>query len=117
MLRHPDMQPILHQTTSFFLFLTFLLAGFLPAAGACPDLAGVWTVTESVNLTITINGDPDVQTQSGTGGITFTQSGCTVTYYQDVPDPNTGDTYRAQRVGTISGNTVTFTGIAMVPIQ
>lgn len=93
-----------------------LLAIALPASGAIPNLAGPWTVTESATLVTTINGQSQTDTQSGSGNITLTQNGSTVTYYQDIPNP-AGGTYRAQRVGTIVGNTVTFTGIAMVPVQ
>ena len=93
-----------------------LFALSLTASGAVPNLAGVWTVTENATLRISVGGQSQNQVQSGTGDITLTQSGNTVTYYQDMPSPE-GGTYRAQRVGTISGTTVTFTGIAMVPGQ
>ena len=70
-----------------------------------------------VNLLYIINSDTQTQNQSGTGDINLAQNGCTVTYYEDIPDPNTGGTYHAVRTGTISNNIITFTGIAMVPVQ
>ncbi|HEY5909916.1 MAG TPA: putative Ig domain-containing protein [Verrucomicrobiae bacterium] len=97
--------------------LMLLLAGALYATAACPDLAGPWTVTENSTTVTTINGSAQPpSTQTGTGQIVLTQTGCTATYCQDVYNPNTGATEHVCRVGTISGNTVTFTGIAMLPV-
>ena len=81
------------------------------------NLAGGWTVTENVTLTETINGQSQTTSQSGSGHLTLYQSGSTVWYYENVADPNTGGTYQAYREGTIQGDTVTFSGIAAVPVS
>jgi pimeloyl-ACP methyl ester carboxylesterase len=100
------------------IFLPMWSVLFLSAAqsATCPNLAGLWTVDEDVTLTVTQNGESQTIEQSGTAQINLIQNGCTVTYYEDIPNPYTGGTYRAKRVGTIKGDTVTFTGVAIVPI-
>ncbi len=118
------LRSLLHAPTISFapraaalLILSMLLANLLPAFGAGPNLAGTWMITQDITLTITIAGESDTEHQTTSDIITLTQSGNTVSYYLDVPDPITGGTTRIQRVGTIQGNTVTFSGIAMMPVE
>ncbi len=82
----------------------------------CPDLSGTWTVTETITLTITINGESETITQSATNIVELTQNGCTVRFFRSIPLPD-GSTFQAERVGVIEGDTVTFTGIAAVPLE
>ena len=81
------------------------------------NLAGGWRVTENVTLTQTINGQSQTTSQSGSAYVTLSQSGSTVWYYEDITNPNTGGTTTVQRTGTIQGDTVTFSGIAALPIS
>ena len=85
-------------------------------AQACPDLSGIWTVDETITLTIIINGDSDTDTVSGTDTVSITQNGCAIQYFQSVPSPS-GGTQQVLRSGMIVGNTVTFTGIAALVVQ
>jgi hypothetical protein len=88
-------------------------------AQTCPDLGGIWTVTESVTLTATVTYTPtgesetDTETETGIGTVEMTQVGCTVRFFISAPGPD--GTVQLERVGTIEGDTVTFTGIAAVP--
>jgi len=100
------------------LFLTLLMMALSAQnvlAQACPDLNGTWTVTESVTLTITINGESETITENANDTVNLTQSGCTVRYFRSIPNPE-GGSFQAERTGNIVGNTVTFTGIAAVPL-
>lgn len=105
---------ICHQSIarSGFLILAIFAQNTL-AEDSCPDLSGIWMVTESVTLTITTNGDSDTISQNATGSVEFTQDGCTVQYFQSVPLPE-GGTLHVERTGTITGNTVKFSGIAAI---
>jgi hypothetical protein len=102
---------------SIVLVLFSLLAISSPASGSVPDISGSWTVTQDMYLTLSIEGESETEHQVSTDVITLTQSGNTVSYYLDVPDPITGAIYHVQRVGTIQGNTVTFTGTAAMPVE
>jgi hypothetical protein len=88
-------------------------------AQTCPDLGGIWTVTESVTLTATVTFTPTgesetaTETETGIGTVEMTQVGCTVQFFISAPGPD--GTVQLERVGTIEGDTVTFTGIAAVP--
>jgi hypothetical protein len=99
------------------LYVCLLLAGSSPVSGQVPDLNGSWTVTQDMYLTLTIDGESETEHTKDTGVVTLTQSGTTVTYYLTVTDPVTGETYSMKRVGTIQGNTVTFTGNAAMPAE
>jgi hypothetical protein len=111
------MKTILHRATSRLPLLPLAIA--LSAHGACPNLAGPWTVSDDVTVLIKVTGQSD-QTQrfASTGSVDLTQSGCTVRFWVELPDPNNpGGIYRTERVGTIAGDTVTFTGIGVVPVN
>ena len=82
----------------------------------CPDLSGTWSVTETITLTTTINDESETITEADTDSLELIQNGCTVQFFRLVPVPG-GGTFQAERVGTIEGDTVTFTGIAAVPAQ
>ena len=102
--------------TPRLLALTWLLIG-VPLCQAVPQLAGYWRVTEKVTLKAKIAGETDTEKQSGTATIRMYQSGSKVYYYRTVPDPNTGESKKVKRTGKISGNKITFDGIAMLPIN
>ena len=88
-------------------------------AQTCPDLGGTWTGTESITLTAKVTYTPtgesetETETETGTDTVEMTQIGCTVRFFNSVPGPD--GTLQVERVGTIEGDTVTFTGIAAVP--
>jgi hypothetical protein len=74
--------------------------GTYPAG--CADIAGLWTLTETVDGQCTAAGETDPIDQSGTGTVTFEQNGCAVSY--TVPETS------IVRSGTIVGNRMRLTG-------
>ena len=74
--------------------------------GGCANIAGTWTLTESVTGSCTAAGDSQPIDESGTGSITFVQNGCDVSY--TVPGVN------ATRRGTIVGNRIRLVGPFLV---
>ena len=106
-----------HHAALALLVLCSFLACAIPVSGAIPDLSGSWTVTQDVYLTVTVEGESETEHQVGTDVVTLTHSGNTVSYYLNARDPISGKNYRVLRVGTIEGNTVTFTGVAALPVD
>ncbi len=104
-----------HPTAALIFLLSLLLTVCPYISGAIPDISGPWSVTQDVYLTLTIEGESETEHQVARDVITLTQTGNIVRYYLDAQDPVTGEIHRLERVGTIEGNTVTFTGIAVVP--
>ncbi|MHB9008113.1 MAG: carboxypeptidase regulatory-like domain-containing protein [Limisphaerales bacterium] len=102
-------------TLAIAFVVVLVLCNITTSAQPCADLSGEWTVTEVVEITTTIAGESSTDTQSGTDKVVITQSGCTARYTKQLPLP-TGGIYHAERVGQVVGNTVTFTGVAAVPL-
>ena len=95
-------------------FLAFAASPcFLPAfarAAACVNIAGTWSLHESVTFHITEDGETDEQTQSGTADVQITQRGCNFTIVSQVQNPLTGRSMTLRRHGKIIGNMVTYSG-------
>jgi hypothetical protein len=89
----------------------------LSVQGFSADLSGPWTVTQDLYLTTTIDGDSETDHVVSTDTITLTQTGNTVSYYVNYTDPVSGERSSIQRVGTIDGNSISFSGIAALPSQ
>ena len=81
-----------------------------------PNLSGSWDVEETVTLTTTVNGESDTTTESGSDTVTVFQTGSAIYYYKTLNDPDTGAPISVLRSGAISGNTVTFSGVAALPL-
>jgi hypothetical protein len=105
------LSPLVNLRSWLMLLIIATFSHDLFAQESCPDLSGTWTVTETITLIDTVNGESDTTTTTDTGPLSMTQEGCTVRFFRRV-----GAT-EAERVGTIVGNSVTFTGIAAIPID
>ena len=88
-------------------------------AAACVNLAGTWSLFESITFHITQDGQTDEQTQSGTADVQITQRGCNFTIISQVENPITGRMMTLRRHGTVTGNAVKYSGPAAlgVPCQ
>jgi len=76
--------------------------------GGCINVAGRWTVTESVEGECTIDGESEDIDQEGTASVQFTQTGCDVSYSIS----NEGVT--VSRSGKVVGNRMRLTGPFLV---
>jgi hypothetical protein len=79
--------------------------------GNCPNIAGDYSVTETVTMTIASQGQSETVTETGTVSVRITQTGCSFSY--QAVDP-TGTFSPVTRTGTINGNTLTLQGDAYV---
>lgn len=67
-------------------FIAIMSAQFVFAQEECvSDLNGIWTVTETVTLTNTIDGESETNTEIATGDLELIQDGCNIRYFQSGP--------------------------------
>lgn len=96
-------------TRSKLLFFILTLAIAKNGLAQCEDLSGEWQVSESVQITISIPGEPDeVIEQSGSGTILLSQTGCDISYSVDVLQTSIA------RTGSINGNSISLSGTAAI---
>ncbi len=72
------------------------------------EIAGTWRVSESGTVTCVFDGKSETETISGTGTVVIEQNGRNVSY---VPP-----SINAPRGGEIEGNTISFSGLFVVPL-
>ncbi len=68
----------------------------------CPSIAGFWSVSETINLNCTVDGEVASDTIVGSGTVRINQSGCNISFV--VPSTN------LLRSGTIVGDKVQLSG-------
>ena len=103
------LKPGLHAVFGLILLLAY--AG-TATAQSCTDISGSWSVTEVANLTAIEDGDTEQVNQSGTQTVEISQTGCSVSY--NVP---TFDGGTATRTGTVTGDQVVFSGVAVPTLE
>jgi hypothetical protein len=89
-----------------------LTCGNASFPAGCVDVAGSWTITESIQGECTFGGEREDLSQDGTAVVTLVQNGCDVQYTIEA------DGVSINRSGKIVGNRMRLTGpflVATVP--
>jgi len=81
-------------------------------AQGCSDISGIWTTTDTITLSISADGSTESISETQTDTIEIFQNGCNVSFFSQA-----GTALETERTGVIQGNTVTFSGLAAIPVN